>query len=493
MKFNLRVKLIVGIVILAIVCCSFIAILHYMQLKEQTEKENKLIFNRIEDTVKDSLGTVEKAYQILDHNRAEKMKENTKMLLDMYKENPNFDEWDFQSLHEKFGMHIYIINDENTITYSSFQDDIGLNFSECCGRLATVLDHRRATGEFYHDAIDTERKTGDLKKYSYMATPDKKYIIELSYSLSQNDVFNAFNFFNTINKIKDLYPYIYEINILNIGGLTLGKSASERTLTLEEREAFESTLKSRETTEMKNYWNGEPATFRYIYYNSEFERDYTQNKVIEIIYDEDLWNANLVQYKKMFLIQLFIIVAFVLLLSFVIARPMYLAYHDRLTGLANRSAFDDLLSSINTKKGMKSALFMIDLDYFKKVNDELGHHLGDALLKNVADAIRTSIPKNGIAYRYGGDEFIVFLNSTTTEEAENLAQTIITKINDLVQQDENIKNLGVSASIGISFYPDDGDDKFLLYEKADVALYDAKEKGKGQYSVFHRDIPTQHF
>lgn len=484
MKYNLRVKLIVSIVILAIMSCTFLAIVSFFQLKKQTETENEFVFKRIEDTIKDSLKSYEKAILLLDDNSAEKMKEYTKMLIEKYNENPNFDEWDFQGLNQALGMHIYIINTENVITHSSFEQDIGLDFTKCCKKLTTLLNERRATGEFYHDALDIEQQTGEIKKYSYMATPDKKYVIELSYSLNENNIFKSFNFFNHIQELKELYPFIYDIHILNIGGLTLGKSTNERRLTKKEKEAFDRTFSSKQPTEINYYWNGTPATFRYMFYESEFNRDFAQNKVIEIIYDEKLWNANLHQIKKMFVIQLIIIFSFVLVLSFVIARPMYLAYHDRLTGLANRSAFDEFITAIKTKKGKKTAFFMIDLDHFKEVNDVLGHQSGDVLLKKVAQIIRTLIPKNGEAYRYGGDEFIVVLNSTTTEEAKELAQKIITEINQLVKQNTDIDNLGVSASIGISFYPDDGDNKYLLYKKADVALYTAKEKGKGQYSIF---------
>lgn len=485
MKYNLKVKFIISIFILAILSLSILAIANYLKVKEQTEKENKLTLNRIEDTVKHSIEIIEKANELLDDDSAIKMEENTKRLMRKYSVNPNFDDWDFQNLHELLGMHIYIINEENVVTHSSFKDDIGLDFAKCCKKLSATLNERRESGEFYHDAMDIEQQTGELKKYSYMATPDKKYIIELSYSLNQNDIFNAFNFFHTINEVKELYPYIHDINVLNSGGLTFGIPVSERKLTDKERKAFETTLATKQTTEIKNQWKGTPATFRYIYYDSEFNRDLIQNKVIEIIYDEELWSANLEQHRNMFFIQMLIIISFVLLISFVIARPMYLAYHDRLTGLANRSAFDDLLSAKHRNRGMKAAFFMIDLDHFKKVNDLLGHHLGDSLLKEVAEVIRETLPKNGVAYRYGGDEFVVVLNSTTTEEAEELAQEIITKINDLVNRNPEIERLGISASIGISFSPDDGEDKYLLYKKADVALYMAKEKGKGQYSVFH--------
>lgn len=480
---NFRFKIIIAIAFLSIFISAIIAIVNYIQLREQTIKENVLVFHRIEETIKGSIKTFEKAVQLLDNNTAVKMEEHTNFLLEKYKKNPNFDEWDFEDLYKQLGMHIYIINNENIITHSSFSKDVGLNFNNCCKKLALFLDERRKTGKFYHDDLDIEQQSGELKKYSYKATPDKKYLIELSYSLKQDEVFNAFNFFHTIDELKALYPYIYEIHIINIGGLTFGISSSERKLTKKEREAFETTLATKQTTEIQDDWKGKPATFRYIYYDSEFEGD-TQNKVIEIIYDEKLWSANLTQYKEMFIIQLLIIISFVLVLSFMIARPMYLAYHDRLTGLANRSSFEELNSSIKTKKGTKAAFLMIDLDYFKNVNDLLGHHAGDELLKEVAAIIRSLLPKNGMAFRYGGDEFIVILESTTSKEAEKLARNIIEKINEFVEQHTEIYEIGVSASIGISYYPDDGDDKRLLYKKADAALYNAKKNGKGQYAVF---------
>jgi len=484
---NLRFKVLVGIVFLSILTSALIAIINYIHLKDQTKEENVLILNRIEQTMKDSIETFEKAIQLLDANTAITMQKNTEKVISIYEKNPNFDEWDFQKLYQELGMHIYIIDEENVITHSSFQKDVGLDFRQCCQKLASLLDERREAGQFYHDAMDIEQQTGDVKKYSYMATPDKKYIIELSYNLNDNEVFNAFNFFHTIEELKSLYPYIHDINVLNIGGLALGTPISERRLTDQEREAFEKTLKSKQTKEIKGDWNGKPATYRYIYYNSIFNEDKAQNKVIEIIYDKKLWSANLDEYRKMFIIQIFIIISFILVLSFAVARPMYLAYHDRLTGLANRSAYEDLLSTVKAKNGMKTAFLMIDLDYFKEVNDELGHQEGDTLLKQVADIIRSAIPKNALAFRYGGDEFVVILNSTTTEETEKVARNIIAKINEFVEQNKDVKKLGVSASIGISFSPDDGNNKNSLYAKADVALYEAKKKGKGQYAIFQNN------
>lgn len=195
---NLRFKIIVIIVVLSILSSSLIAVINYIHLRDQTIEENELEFTRIEKTMKDSIETYEKAIQLLDKNTAVAMEENTGKIIRMYNENPDFDEWDFQELYKQLGMHIYIINEENVITHGSFPDDIGLDFNDCCQKLASLLDKRRESGQFYHDAMDIEQKTGNVKKYSYMATPDKKYIIELSYNLNENAVYNAFNFFTPL-------------------------------------------------------------------------------------------------------------------------------------------------------------------------------------------------------------------------------------------------------------------------------------------------------
>lgn len=171
------------------------------------------------------------------------------------------------------------------------------------------------------------------------------------------------------------------------------------------------------------------------------------------------------------------------LLSKWISKPMYLAFHDSLTGLKNRAAFEELLKQGLEKGNSKFALMVIDLDNFKLVNDYFGHDGGDSLLKIVAQKIQHVTRKKDIAIRIGGDEFILIMPSAGKEEAEAIAKMIIEEIKEATEHINELQGK-VTASIGISYAPDHGIYAGDLYKKADIALYASKEKGKNQYHIY---------
>jgi diguanylate cyclase (GGDEF)-like protein/PAS domain S-box-containing protein len=163
------------------------------------------------------------------------------------------------------------------------------------------------------------------------------------------------------------------------------------------------------------------------------------------------------------------------------------AMHDALTGLPNRTLlFDALERSIGTAREAKSmlALMLMDLDRFKEVNDTFGHHFGDALLKQVAFRLQNQMRGGDVVARLGGDEFAVVL--PTTADAHSTAITARRILNTL-EQPFVVEGqvLEVGASIGIALYPEHGTDARTLLRRADVAMYDAKQKQNG-YS-FHRE------
>lgn len=174
-----------------------------------------------------SLETIDKVYYLFGEELAGKMRESTDYLLELYSRVQDFAEWDFAELSDRLGFDIYIINEQKVITHSSFQEDVGLNFVECCKRLAQILEERRQTGEFYHDGMDIEQKTGAVKKYSYMATPDKRYLIQLGYALQDGAIYQQFNITTAIERLLSQYPSINEIRVLNLGGLPYGRLANE--------------------------------------------------------------------------------------------------------------------------------------------------------------------------------------------------------------------------------------------------------------------------
>lgn len=164
----------------------------------------------------------------------------------------------------------------------------------------------------------------------------------------------------------------------------------------------------------------------------------------------------------------------------------YLSVHDELTGLTNRRSFAvklDYALKMAHRNGTRVAVFFLDLDQFKQVNDTLGHTVGDNLLKTVARRLEASLRKSDVLARVGGDEFNIFIegfdNITTLQTfAQNL-------LNDFIEPFVNIEHeIVTSASIGIAIYPDDGLDSETLIKNADLAMYASKDRGRNSYSFY---------
>ncbi|MCX7194726.1 MAG: EAL domain-containing protein [Proteobacteria bacterium] len=158
----------------------------------------------------------------------------------------------------------------------------------------------------------------------------------------------------------------------------------------------------------------------------------------------------------------------------------YLAYHDVLTGLPGRTLFHDRLVQAVTnahRHGDKLGVLFIDLDHFKNINDSLGHHAGDMLLKQVAALFTACMREDDTVARLGGDEFVVILASMASEDE---AWMVSQKILKLMTEPFTIeaRELFVTCSIGIALYPKDGEDAKALLQSADGALYLAKNKGR---------------
>ena len=163
-----------------------------------------------------------------------------------------------------------------------------------------------------------------------------------------------------------------------------------------------------------------------------------------------------------------------------------MAYYDPLTGLPNRAFLSeklrDAIEVAQSRLG-RVALLFLDLDRFKDVNDTLGHARGDWLLQMVARRLVSEIPDGTIA-RMGGDEFVVLLSDCRgNEHARDVAENIIAAISEPFALDEYEQF--ISASVGISVYPEDGRDDQVLIKNADIAMYRAKERGRNGYYFYN--------
>lgn len=163
-----------------------------------------------------------------------------------------------------------------------------------------------------------------------------------------------------------------------------------------------------------------------------------------------------------------------------------LAYHDGLTGLYNRVAFMKYAYKIFHDASVgasKHAIFFIDLDNFKNINDTLGHDYGDLLLKDVSDRMLSCIASDDILARNGGDEFLILKNRfDTVDDLENFASQIVNVVHHpFILNDETAV---VSMSVGIAVFPNNGLTVSELIKNADIAMYNAKNSGKNSYRFF---------
>ncbi len=164
----------------------------------------------------------------------------------------------------------------------------------------------------------------------------------------------------------------------------------------------------------------------------------------------------------------------------------HLAYYDKLTGLPNRTKFEDevnkqILSSTEINKFM---IAYIDIDNFKNINDTMGHQVGDQFIVYLGECLKTEIAEPDFVARLGGDEFAILFYSISEDELLKKMEEITNHANKSWSIDE--RQFYISMSIGVVIYPNDGDSSTVLLKKADIAMYGAKREGKNR-ALFYKD------
>lgn len=170
-----------------------------------------------------------------------------------------------------------------------------------------------------------------------------------------------------------------------------------------------------------------------------------------------------------------------------------LAFHDQLTGLPNRAYFQQLFQHAvrrAQRQGSCFALLYLDLDRFKQINDTLGHMVGDRLLQAVALRIRDAVRAEDVVARLGGDELTVLMEGVNHgEEPARVARKLLEALREPFEIEQ--KQLHVTVSIGISLFPQDGQDTVTLLKNADAAMYLAKQRGRNDYSYFTASLARE--
>jgi len=172
----------------------------------------------------------------------------------------------------------------------------------------------------------------------------------------------------------------------------------------------------------------------------------------------------------------------------------HLAQHDGLTELPNRTLLTDRLShsiALAERHKRQLAVLFIDLDRFKQINDSLGHAVGDKVLRAVAKRLMAVVRGSDTVGRLGGDEFVVVLSEVeNAQNAARHAERIHAALTESIAIADH--DLQITISIGVSIFPDDGEDADTLITCADAAMYHAKENGRNTYQFFIHGMNTPH-
>ena len=222
------------------------------------------------------------------------------------------------------------------------------------------------------------------------------------------------------------------------------------------------------------YWQGEILNRRK---NGEI---YPEWLTINAVYDDD-GNGKILNYIAIF--------SDITNIKNSQRRMEYLATHDDLTGLCSRPLFMDRLKHALAqaqRTRQRLAVIFIDLDNFKTINDTLGHDVGDELLKEAAQRLHQCVRDSDTLARMGGDEFTVILHPVESAEIEVIGQRILEYLSASFHL--RGKSLFISASVGISVFPEDGEDSETLIKHADIAMYRAKEEGKNRLQFFAEEM-----
>ncbi|MFJ8515980.1 GGDEF domain-containing protein [Lysinibacillus xylanilyticus] len=493
---NLRIKLLISLIAFALILVAVIFCVNRQILTEDIKKQEVMNRTLIENHILRDMQTVDNAYFYFDKNLSDNMEEVLRKLITYYKENPYIAKWDLQKVKSENEMDVYILDQSNTVIYTTFEKDKGLNFSECCHRFSTLLNERRASGQYHTDGIDISTTTGGYRKFGYLATPDKKYLFEVGIDLLEDPVFQTFNFTKTADYLIDKYVDLLEVQTINAGGVFFDDSKS-REITVNDQskmfqEHFEQAKKTMKPTEyQKEFKNGYIEKYRFLPYEAEAIRGESSKRIVFVKYGNFTEIRALTKNTKQFRGLLFIALgtSFIMLIVInkLLSKTIHLATYDPLTNVYNRATYIRKMDKLlRQRKTNQPGLLLLDLDNFKQVNDKYGHVEGDKILIETAKTLKQEVGKNGFVVRFGGDEFAIVLYDTKDEHMEKIANSILEKIHHLRYADkvpiDRWSVLSVSMGGAICMHPDESERS--VFERADKALYQSKNAGKDRYTSY---------
>jgi|GEM_PF-2563636 len=324
---NLIIMLGVSISLLVILIMLF----NYTNARKDMLRDNAETEQLVEENILHAVNSSDAAYSIIEKSLAEKMEQYTKVLMNTYKKNPNVDSWDLNAFKKQFdGFEIFVLNDNLVITHSSRKADLGLDFKEF--GITDLLMGRLKSGKFETDRMEISEATKQANKFSYMATPDKKYLIELGATSEQfDDLIKDLDMSKITEKLENEHEYVGDIGIYTVqdNGVpehSVNKQDSEgNAVKISKKFAAigEDAVKQGKALERKKTENGKSYKYRFIPVLKKDETGNTsfkQSRLLIIKYDESYFQGLLMKKNIYSIVIVLISIGVAIILSIIIGR-----------------------------------------------------------------------------------------------------------------------------------------------------------------------------
>lgn len=481
------------IIIALAILMTYILTTQYTSVIEVVEDKYDSQQQLVEKNILQTVDYINNAYKIAEQQLNQEMRKYSQQMTAKYKENPDVMEWDLAELQERFPDYdIYIVNEDLEIIKTTYEKDLGLDFSQF-GSFATVLRERMTGNEFEVDRLDLSTQAGEIKKYSYMPSPDNQYLFELSVSIeAKYPSFQSLNLFKDATALTNEYEMVEDIGFYSVEPLKYGVAklrTSKRPYLNPDVPEFEEELARQaviNNTMQKSTRNTEGTQRSYRFFpaltSDQHNEQGWNSYVVGIVYNDQVMRKEILNHRRLFLANIVLMavlfVSFISVVVYLLKIFEHQAHHDKLTGLANRKYFVKEFNRIKNKADSNKdniGIVFIDIDKFKEINDSYGHDTGDEILKKVASRMEHSLKTKDIKSRMGGDEFVVALTDLSSkEQILEVAKRLTVELKKPLFIDG--KEIPVSVSAGVSFYPDDSNELEALIKNADSEMYKAKRK-----------------
>ena len=478
------------LIIILLITIFLISFINYQNSKQIIRDKYQQRREVVEYSIIKNFRHVNQIFSIAEKQLNQEMKAKSKKLLEIYKENPDVESWNLEEIQKEFkGYHIHIVNDDLKVIRSTFEPDIGLDFKRFPS-FSKLLRQRLESGEFDVDRMDQSIKTKEISKYSYQPTPDNKYLLELGArmdilypELKELNVYEeAKNLIKNYRSVEEISFYKYSPETDIAGKLSTAGEGVYREIA--ETEA-KNVKKVFETTETLTFKAENKENYKRTYlpvFTAEEAENWWDSFAVGISYNDNYMLKEINETRNIFLINafimLFVFILFTVLMVYLLNRFQYMAYHDKLTGLANRKLFSNQFIKKLGEDNKKAVVF-VGLNSFREINEKFGHEIGDEIISASASRLEelvNKIDENAEICRLGGVNFAIVLEGFDLKELKNNLNQIIKSFNKPLEIDQN--RFFISITLGISRYPKDGKDLDTLFKKADHALYQAKNEKK---------------